>query len=76
MCVLVAAVGSGQAAGVGTNAVPGGEGLAITHGLFMQAPSERGMTVSWATSRNHAASHRMTGIASDQGARRQMRNGE
>jgi hypothetical protein len=32
------------------NAVPASNTLAITHGPFLQAPSERGVTLSWATS--------------------------
>jgi acid phosphatase type 7 len=34
-----------------TNALPALPALAITHGPFLQAPAETGITVSWATSR-------------------------
>jgi acid phosphatase type 7 len=34
-----------------TNAVPADASLAISHGPFLQAPSETGITISWATTR-------------------------
>jgi len=37
--------------GLTSNAIPASAALAITHGPFLQAPSETGFTVSWATSR-------------------------
>ena len=42
---------SNKAAGTTTNSLPAHPPLAILHGPFLQAPSETGVTVSWATSR-------------------------
>jgi acid phosphatase type 7 len=57
VCALFAAAaapwqgaGAENPAGQATNAPPAGTALAITHGPFLQAPSETGITVSWATS--------------------------
>jgi acid phosphatase type 7 len=42
--------GAEAPAALATNALPASTNLAITHGPFLQAPSETGVTVSWATS--------------------------
>ena len=64
LCALFAATTSGTcqsasaetAVSLTTNAVLADIALAITHGPFLQAPSETAITVSWATSRKCVSS--------------------